>query len=105
MIGELKDGEIIEYTVHPEQFNLPVYDSKALRVANVEESKTMLLAALDNRSGAARDIVALNAGASLYVAGMADSFADGVSQALEAIASGAARAKMEQFIAFTRGLQ
>jgi anthranilate phosphoribosyltransferase len=84
LVGELKDGRVEEYTVHPEQFNLPVHDPRVLRVANVEESKAMLLAALENRSGAARDIVALNAGASIYVSGLAATLADGVDQAFEA---------------------
>ncbi|MFO7188651.1 MAG: anthranilate phosphoribosyltransferase [Pseudomonadota bacterium] len=102
MIGELKDGRIREYTVHPEQFNLPVHDPKALRVANVEESRAMVLDALTNKPGAARDIVALNAGAAIYVAGKADSFAEGVETALEVIRSGAAMAKLEEFVRFTQ---
>src|SRR5690606_28491775 len=100
---ELKDGRIREYTVHPEQFNLPVHDPKALRVANVEESRAMVLDALTNKPGAARDIVAHNAGAAIYVAGNADSFAEGVETALEVIRSGAAMAKLEEFVRFTQG--
>ncbi len=102
LVGELKDGRINEYTVHPEQFNMPVHDPRALRVGNVEESKAMLLGAIDNKVGAARDIVALNAGASIYVAGIAPSLADGVERAQELIANGAARQKLDQFVAFTR---
>jgi len=101
LVGELKDGRVSEYEIHPEQFNLPVHDPKVLQVANVEESKVMLLGALENKVGAARDIVALNAGASIYVSGLAETLADGVEQAFEMIASGAARAKVEQFIAAT----
>jgi anthranilate phosphoribosyltransferase len=102
LVGELKNGRVEEYTLHPEQFNLPVHDPRVLRVANVEESKAMLLAALENRSGAARDIVALNAGASIYVSGLRPALADGVEQAFEGIASGAARARLDDFIAFTQ---
>lgn len=102
LVGELKDGRVSEYEIHPEEFNLAVHDPKVLQVANVEESKAMLLAALDNRLGAARDIVALNAGASIYVAGLAETLADGVDAAFEMIASGAARAKVEDFVACTR---
>jgi anthranilate phosphoribosyltransferase len=102
LVGELKDGRINEYTVHPEQFNMPVHDPRALQVGNVEESKAMLLGAIDNKVGAARDIVALNAGASIYVAGIATSLADGVERAQELIANGAARQKLDQFVAFTR---
>jgi anthranilate phosphoribosyltransferase len=102
LVGELKNGRVEEYTVHPEQFNLPVHDPRVLRVANVEESKAMLLTALEDRGGAARDIVALNAGASIYVSDLADTLADGVDQAFEAIASGAARARLDEFVAFTQ---
>jgi len=102
LVGELKDGRVEEYAIHPEQFNLPVHDPRVLRVANVEESKAMLLGALENAGGAARDIVALNAGASIYVSGLANTLADGVDQAFEAIASGAARARLDDLVAFTQ---
>ncbi len=102
LVGELKDGRIEEYAIHPEQFNLPVHDPKVLRVANVEESKATLLAALDGKGSPARDIVALNAGASIYVAGLAATLADGVDIAFETIISGAARAKVDEFAAFSR---
>lgn len=101
LIGELKDGRIHEYEIHPEDFNLPVHDPRVIRVGNVEESKAMVLAALEGRHGPARDIVALNAGASLYVAGLADSMAQGVEKALDAIACGGARAKLDEFVRFT----
>jgi len=104
LVGELKDGRVSEYEVHPEQFNLPVHDPKVLQVANVEESKIMLLGALENKLGAARDIVALNAGASIYVCGLAETLADGVEQAFEMIASGAARQKLDTFVSLTRKL-
>lgn len=104
LVGELKDGRVSEYEVHPEQFNLAVHDSKVLQVANVEESKAVLLGALDNKPGAARDIVALNAGASIYVCGAAATLAEGVDLAFECMASGAARAKLEEFVNFTKKL-
>jgi len=104
LVGELKDGRVSEYEVHPEQFNLPVHDPKVLQVANVEESKIMLLGALENKLGAARDIVALNAGASIYVCGLAETLADGVERAFEMIASGAARQKLDTFVSLTRKL-
>ncbi|MBI4740957.1 MAG: anthranilate phosphoribosyltransferase [Betaproteobacteria bacterium] len=102
LVGELKDGRIEEYAIHPEQFNLAVHDPKVLRVANVEKSKAMLLDALDGKGSPARDIVALNAGASIYVAGLAGTLADGVDKAFETIVSGAARAKVDEFAAFSR---
>jgi len=104
MIGELKDGKISEYLVHPERFGLPVHDPKALRVATVEESRKVVVAALENAAGAARDIVALNAGAAIYVAGQAPSFEDGVEKAFELIKNGAARAKLEAFVKLTQQL-
>lgn len=102
LVGELKNGQVTEYEVHPEEFNLPVHDPKALQVANVAESKAMLLGALDNQPGAPRDIVALNAGASIYVCGQADTLAAGVEKAFEMMASGAARASLETFVAKTK---
>ena len=89
-------------SVHPQQFGLPVHDISALRVANVQESRTMVLAALENRPGAARDVVALNAGAAIYVAGKAASMEEGVALAGKAMASGAARAKLDEFVKFTQ---
>ncbi|MFA7292621.1 MAG: anthranilate phosphoribosyltransferase [Rhodocyclaceae bacterium] len=101
-VGELRNGRVEEYVVHPEQFNLAVHDPKVLRVANVEESKAVLLGALENKLGAPRDIVALNAGASLYVAGCTETLAEGVDLAFETIASGAARARVDTFVSFTK---
>jgi len=102
MVGELKDGEIHEYTIAPQDFGLPAQEADAIRAGSVEESKDMLLAALENRPGAARDIVALNAGASIYVAGVAATLREGVQLAQSVIASGAARERLDQFVAFTR---
>jgi anthranilate phosphoribosyltransferase len=101
LVGELKDGRVEEYTIHPEQFNLAVHDPKVLCVANVEESRDVLLAALGNKNGAARDIVALNAGACIYVSGLAATLADGVDMAFEMLASGAARQSLDRFASFT----
>jgi anthranilate phosphoribosyltransferase len=105
LVGELRDGEVREYTIHPDEFGLRPCDAQAIRVASVEESKTMLLGALDNTPGAPRDIVTLNAAASIYVAGLADSVADGVGKARATLASGAARRKLDEFVACTRALQ
>ncbi|MCK6390035.1 MAG: anthranilate phosphoribosyltransferase [Azonexus sp.] len=98
LVGELKDGEIREYEVHPEDFGLQMMSLRNLRVGSAEESKAMMLGALDNQPGAAREIVCLNAGAALYVANVADSIGDGIAKAREAIASGAARAKLAAFV-------
>jgi anthranilate phosphoribosyltransferase len=102
LIGELKDNEVREYQIKPGDFGLATHDAAAIRVEGAEQSKAMLLAALDNKVGAARDIVALNAGAGIYVAGLAGTHTTGVKRALEVIASGAARRKLDQFVEFTR---
>jgi len=102
IIGELKDGKVQEYTVHPERFGLPVHDPRALRVSTVEESRAMLIGALEAKAGSQRDIVALNAGAAIYVADRVPSFEEGVELAFETIRSGAARAKLDEFVKFTQ---
>ena len=104
MVGELIDGEIREYDIHPEDFGLQMVASRNLKVANAEESKARILEALDNQPGPVLDIVALNAGTALYAAGVAASIADGLALARAAIACGAARDKLTQFIAVTRQL-
>lgn len=105
LVGELKDGKIREYEIHPEDFNLPVHDPRTLQVGSVQESKEMLLATLENRHQPGRDIVALNAGAALYVADHVPTLADGVALALQTIVSGAARAKVDQFVSFTNQIK
>ena len=91
-----------EYTLHPERFGLPVHDPKAIRVATVEESRALVIQALENKSGAARDIVALNAGAAIYVSDLVPTLEDGVERAFQIIASGQARAKLDEFVRFTQ---
>ncbi len=104
LVAELRDGVVREYEIHPEDFGIGMAASRNLRVADAEESKSMLLEALDNTPGLPRDIVALNAGAALYVAGRADSVAQGIDRARAAIASGDARAKLEQIVLTTQRL-
>ncbi len=104
LVAELRDGEIREYTINPQDFGLAVSDIETIRVADVDASKRMMLAALDNQAGPARDIVALNAGASIYIAGLAESLAGGVKLALTALESGAARRKVNAFVDCTREL-
>ena len=102
LVGELRNGEIVEYEIHPEDYGLQMVSNRGLRVADATESKEMLLEALANTPGTPREIVTLNAGAALYTANLADTVADGIARAREAIASGAARAKLDQFVAFTQ---
>lgn len=100
-VAELKNGEVSEYVVNPKQFGLPLHDVKSIQVKNAEESKVMVLDVLAGRHGPARDIVLLNAGATIYVAGLADSLAAGIEAAKQALDSGAAMSKLEQLKART----
>ncbi|MBL8443291.1 MAG: anthranilate phosphoribosyltransferase [Zoogloeaceae bacterium] len=102
MVGELKDGKVREYTIHPEDFDLAMAGTRNLRVENIEESKATLIGALEDMPGPAREIVILNAGVALYTANLVDSIGAGVLRARELITSGAARAKMDEFVRFTR---
>jgi anthranilate phosphoribosyltransferase len=102
MVGELKDGQVREYEIHPEDFGLAMASNRALKVETVEESKAMLLAVLDNQPGAARDIVIFNAGVALYAANVADSIQAGIAAARAALQSGAAKARLERLVAITQ---
>jgi anthranilate phosphoribosyltransferase len=104
LVGELRDGVVREYEVEPEDFGLAMASSRNLRVENARESKTMLLEVLQGRHGVAHDIVCLNAGAALYTADVAASIGEGIDLARATIASGAAHAKMQAFVAATRRL-
>jgi len=104
LVGELRDGKVREYELHPEDFGIAMAHSRNLRVADPEQSKAMLLQALDNHDGLPREIVAYNAGAALYVAGVAEDIRDGIARARKAIASGAARAKLDEYVAATQAL-
>ncbi|HEX4985457.1 MAG TPA: anthranilate phosphoribosyltransferase [Burkholderiales bacterium] len=105
LVAELKDGEVREYRVHPAQLGLAQSSLSDIQVPDAARSREMLLGVLADRPGPARDVVALNAGAAIYVAGLAGSHADGVAKALEVIASGAAKAKLDEFVAFTQKLK
>jgi anthranilate phosphoribosyltransferase len=104
MVGELKDGEIREYEIHPEDFGLAMISNRGLKVADAAESKAMLLEALSGIEGTPREIVILNAGTALYAADIASSIAEGIELARVAIASGAARKKLDAFVAATQRL-
>ena len=105
LVGELKDGEITEYEIHPEDFGMVMASNRGLRVETAEQSKAMLLAVLDNEPGPARDIVVLNAGAALYAANVAPTLQAGVTQARAALASGAARVRLDRLVALTQALK
>jgi anthranilate phosphoribosyltransferase len=104
LVGELRDGVVREYEIHPEEFGFAMASSRQLRVADAAESRTKVLDVLDDRAGPCRDVVLLNAGAALYAANRAPSIADGVARARAALASGAARRKLDEFVATTRRL-
>ncbi len=101
LVGELKDGQVSEYEIHPEDYGLQMVSNRGLKVADAEESKAMLIGALENVPGTPREIVTLNAGAALYAANLAGSIGDGMKLAREAIASGAARAKLDELVRVT----
>ena len=103
-VGELRDGKVTEYDIHPEDFGLAMSASRNLAVDGPQQSIAMLRGVLDNQPGPARDIVALNAGAALYVGGVASSIADGLARAQAVIADGSARARLDTFVATTRQL-
>jgi len=105
LVGELRGGAVHEYEIEPEQFGFARADSALLRVDGPAQSKAMVLEALANTPGPARDIVALNAGAALYAAGVAESIVAGVARAKAVLESGAARAKLDQFVATTQRLK
>ena len=102
LIGELKDGVVSEYEIHPSDFGLSTAPTSSFRVANAEESKQIVLRVLNGEISPASDIVCLNAGATLYVADLAPDIATGIAMAKAAIASGAARNTLNKFIAATQ---
>jgi anthranilate phosphoribosyltransferase len=104
LVGELRDGAVREYEIHPEDYGLSMVSNRGLRVGNALESKSMMLEALDDREGTPREIVVFNAGVALYAANVADSIGDGIARARSALASGAAKKKLVEFVEVTRKL-
>ena len=98
LVGELKNGQVTEYEIHPEDFGMVMASNRALKVVTPEDSKAMLMGVLNNQPGAPKDIVVLNAGVALYAANVAPSMMEGIQLARAAIESGAARAKMDALI-------
>jgi len=104
MVGELKNGNITEYEIHPEDFGMVMASNRALKVETAEDSRAMLMGVLNNQAGPAKDIVALNAGVALYAANVSNSMQAGIQAARAAIESGAARAKLEALVALSKRL-
>ncbi|MDD5029122.1 MAG: anthranilate phosphoribosyltransferase [Rhodoferax sp.] len=98
LVGELKDGQVTEYAIHPEDFGLAMVSNRALKVQTPEQSRAMLLGVLDNQDGPAKEIVVFNAGVALYAANVANSIHAGIEQARTALESGAAKAKLEALV-------
>jgi anthranilate phosphoribosyltransferase len=104
-IAELKDDKVTEYTVHPERFGMTTAPLYLLKVHNINEACEKLSGVLNNEAGAPRDIVQLNAGAAIYVAGLAGTLEEGVAKADQVISSGAAKAKLDQLIALSNSFK
>ena len=104
LVGELKDGVVREYDIHPEDFGIAMHSGRSLKVEDATDSAWMMQAVLEGKKGAARDIVLLNSGAALYAANVAGSIAEGIALARQAIDSGAALAKKDVLVAVTQAL-
>jgi anthranilate phosphoribosyltransferase len=102
LVGELKNGQVREFEIHPEDFGFAMSSNRALRVETPEQSRAMLLGVLANEPGPARDIVVLNAGVALYAANVADTMEAGIALAREALASGAAKTRLDRLISATQ---
>ena len=105
VVGELKDGKITEYEIHPEDFGFTMSATRNLRVDTPEQSKAVLLGALGGEPGPAQNVVILNAGAALYTANVAKTLRDGIELARATIASGAARKKVDELAALTQSFK
>ena len=104
LVGELKDGVVREYEIHPEDFGLRMVGTRAFKVENAQESIAMLRGVLAGDAGPAHDIVCLNAGAALYAANVASSIEDGLQLAREAINTGAALQKLQELVGYSQRL-
>jgi anthranilate phosphoribosyltransferase len=104
MVGELKDGAVREYEIHPEDFGISMSSNRTMKVTSAEDSRAMLLAVLENEPSPARETVVLNSGAALYAANRVPGIIEGIMLARDVIASGAARRKLDEFVQCTRRL-
>jgi anthranilate phosphoribosyltransferase len=104
LVGELKNGEIREYEIHPEDFGMPMASNRSFKVDTPQESLALMRQVLDNQPGAARDIVVFNAGAALYAANVVPDIREGIARARQVLESGAARAKLEELVRVSKRL-
>jgi anthranilate phosphoribosyltransferase len=100
-VAELKNGQVSEYVLNPQQFGLQLYDVGVIKVSDAAASKAMILDVLSGKTGGARDIVLLNAGAAIYVSGLALDMQAGIAKAAEMLDNGLAMQKLEQLVAIT----
>ncbi|MGQ0442583.1 MAG: anthranilate phosphoribosyltransferase, partial [Methylophilaceae bacterium] len=100
-VAELKEGTVREYTLNPQQVGLQLHALSSIQVSDAAASKAMILDVLQGKHGAARDIVLLNAGAAIYVAGIERTLQQGIHKAAEVIDNGAARQRLEELVAAT----
>jgi anthranilate phosphoribosyltransferase len=100
-VAELKNGKVQEYLVNPQQFGMPLHELSSIKVTDAQQSKAMVLDVLAGKTGAARDIVLLNAGAAIYVAGLTPSLHDGIATAAEMLDSGKAMQKLQALVSLT----
>jgi len=100
-VAELLDGNIKTYTIKPEDFAMSRADLSAIKAVDSQESLEIIKSVLNNQQGPAKDIVCLNAGAAIYVAGIADSLQHGIEKAVEVIANGEAAKKLEALIHYS----
>ena len=105
LVGELKNGEVSEYEIHPEDFGMAMVSNRSYRISNKEESRDIMLNVLKNEQSPALDVVILNAGLAIYTGNKANTIKEGIEMARELIASGAAFAKMQQFCQFSQTLR
>lgn len=103
-VSELKNGKVTSYTITPEEFGFTKTNISELAVSGAEESLAVIKNVLDNKAGPAKDIVKFNAGAAIYVAGLADSLEAGIEKAEEVIASGAAKAKLNELVELSNNM-
>jgi anthranilate phosphoribosyltransferase len=104
LVGELKDGKVTEYEIHPEDFGLAMASNRAFKVETPDESRAMLLSVLNNVEGPAKEIVVFNAGVALYAANVTNSIQAGIEKARTAIESGAAKAKLAALVTTAHAL-
>ncbi|MCP3663494.1 MAG: anthranilate phosphoribosyltransferase [Gammaproteobacteria bacterium] len=104
-VAELKDGRVRRFSIQPEDFGITRTPIDAIKAADAEESLSIIRAVLEDQPCPARDIVQLNAGAAIYTAGLADTLADGIKKADEAIASGEARSRLDKLVILSQSFE